>query len=342
MDIAEWFAAGKPLKPQCADIKCTRTSMQPPFGRVAVPCYCDPVKELAHVSSAREEWYKACPKCRAQTALVSSLPYSPSLGAFVGTGVTSPDAKQITATINPNPKPGITTTKVSTSSPQLPQGISNQPGANTMVSTRRTASLSGIGGIVGGTIGSIIPGIGTIGGGAIGSLLGGLGGASKCPGPYNYDPVTGGCVPKPGSLVASGTRQCPDPTTEYDPSTGMCKKKGFTGWLQQTLPGGQTGYVKPSTNGWTATTFAGVEGFVPQAVPQQRLRCPQGYVLYGKQAGQETCLPKGFLPNKHRKWPKSPNPALSAQDMKTLRRVNTLQKKIKRVAGTAGFTVKKR
>jgi hypothetical protein len=76
--------------------------------------------------------------------------------------------------------------------------------------------------------------------------------------------------------------------------------------------------------------------------PAQKLSCPRGYVLYGKEPGMEVCFPKGMFPNKMRKWPKPTAPALSAQDMKTLRRIGTLQKRIRRVAGNAGFTVKKK
>lgn len=213
-----------------------------------------------------------------------------------------------------------------------------------MVSTKSAGSLSSLSSLVGtgAAVGSVIPGVGTAIGGTAGAILGLFGsGKSKCPGPYNYDPTTGGCVPKPGSFTVSTTptsSACP-PGSSYDPATGNCKVGGITGVVQRTLPGGATGYVDQQ---YTPTMAYGMQGFVPMTIPQTRLQCPAGYVLYGKQPGMEVCLPKGFLANKHRKWPKSPNPALSAQDMRTLNRIRTLQNKIKRVANTAGFTTKKR
>lgn len=191
----------------------------------------------------------------------------------------------------------------------------------------KTASLGSL-------VGTAIPGVGTLGGGLIGAgidaLTGGMG-KSKCPGPYNYNPTTGGCDPKPGSLAGT---TCPDGTT-YDPSTGQCKVGGISGAVQRTLPGGQTGYVDPT--GWAPTQAYGLQGVIPQAIPSQRLACPAGYVLYGKQPGMEVCLPKGFLPNKHRKWPKAPRPALTSQDMRTLGKINTLQRRIASAAQKAGF-----
>ena len=211
-----------------------------------------------------------------------------------------------------------------------------------MVSTRNTASLSGIGTLIGTGVGGPIGG--AIGGG-IGGLLGGFG-KSKCPGPFNYNPVTGGCDPKPGTGLTGGTggtggvSPCPSGYA-YDTATGQCKREGLVGIGERAVPGGATGYV-PAGGSWTSTEAYGTTGVVPQAVASERLTCPRGYVLYGKQPGMEVCLPKGMMPNKFRKWPKTPNPALSAQDMKTLRRIGTLQKRIRRVAGNAGFTVKKR
>lgn len=163
-------------------------------------------------------------------------------------------------------------------------------------------------------------------------------GKSKCPGPFNFNPRTGGCDPKPGTFQPEGTGSCPQGTS-YDPATGQCKKGGIGGWGERIIPGGDTGYVPQE---WTSTSAYGTQGVVPQSRPSSTLMCPKGYVLYGKEPGMEVCLPKGMLPNKYRKWPKEAAPALSAGDMKTLRRIGTLQKRIKRVAGTAGFSCRKR
>lgn len=188
---------------------------------------------------------------------------------------------------------------------------------------------------LGGAVGSLVPGVGTIAGGGLGALTDFLTGAgkSKCPGPYNYNPMTGGCDPKPGSF-APQTPNCPAGST-WDASTGQCKVGGVKGAVQRGLPGGATGYVDPT--GWTPTSAFGLQGFLPQSVPSARLSCPAGYVLYGKEPGMEVCLPKGFLANKHRKWPKPPRPAMSAQDVKTLNRINAIQRKVSNMTVKAGF-----
>lgn len=233
------------------------------------------------------------------------------------------------------PARAVDTTVKSVPTPK--QGISTS-GAST-VKTKYATLGSGLG--------SVLPGVGTVTGGVVGGLIDLFPGTgkSRCPGPFNYNPATGGCDPKPGRFAPGGTNgasSCPAGTT-YDPATGQCKVGGVKGAVQRGLPGGATGYVAQE---FTPTTAFGMQGFVPQTVPQTRLMCPAGYVLYGNKSGRnpgmEICLPKGFLANKHRKWPKSPNPALSAQDMRTLNRIRTLQNKIKRVATTAGFTTKKR
>lgn len=200
-----------------------------------------------------------------------------------------------------------------------------------MVSTSRAGSLA--------SLANFLPGGGIISAGI--GLLGGAG-KSRCPGPYNYNPQTGGCDPKPGKFAPGGTgagatSSCPAGTT-YDPATAQCKKGGLSGWTERVIPGGQTGYVDQQ---WTPTTAFGMQGLVPQTIPSSRLSCPAGYVLYGnksgKAPGQEVCLPKGFLSNKHRKWPKPPRPALTAQDVKTLNRINAIQRKVSNMAVKAGY-----
>lgn len=221
------------------------------------------------------------------------------------------------------------------------QAISTTTGATPMVSTSNAGSL---GSLLGAGVGSVIPGAGTILGGTVGGLLGTLGslGKSKCPGPYNYNAQTGGCDPKPGTFVGgtgatTGTSSCPSGST-YDPATGQCKVGGLSGWVERTMPGGATGYVGQE---FTPTTAYGMQGFVPMTVPTQRLQCPAGYVLFGnkngKAPGMEVCLPKGFLANRHRKWPKPPRPAMSAQDVKTLNRINAIQRKVSNMAVRAGY-----
>jgi len=375
MGPAEWYAKGMPKRCN-VEVKCTPSPQwvidsggpkqrctpggtpaerakcdQPPGG-----CICDIVQLRQLPKSAQTEYLKRCPSCQAQYQRTEGLQYSPTAQGFLGAGVSAPDAitlraspesKQIQPTQKtPNTaKPGIDSTSGSwrTGTTTTP---AQKAGAN-VNSVRNTAGLGGIAGLFGSTVGSVIPGGGLITG-VLGGLLGG--GSSQCPGPFNYNPVTGGCDPKARSgLVATGTGGygCPSGTS-WDNATNSCKKTGIGGFVERTLPGGDTGYYSPTPTGepWQSTQAFGTSGVVPQAETTQRLHCPAGYVLYGnkngKNPGMEVCLPKGMVANKHRKWPKSPNPALSAQDMKTLRRIGTLQRKIKRVAGVAGFTTKKR
>lgn len=234
---------------------------------------------------------------------------------------------------NPTPVPGIAASSFDLiyNVNLAPSGIS-KAGGTPMVSTSSAGSLA--------SLVNLLPGGSIIGAGI--DLFGGLG-KSKCPGPYNYNPRTGGCDPKPGTFVGgTGTnggapKSCPSGTT-YDAATGQCKVGGVTGAVQRGLPGGATGYVSQD---WTPTMAYGMQGFVPQTVPTSRLQCPAGYVLYGNKNGQapgmEICLPKGFLANKHRKWPRPPRPAMTAQDVKTLNRINAIQRKVSNMAVKAGY-----
>lgn len=325
MDIGEWFAAGKPLKPQCANIKCTETSMQPPFGAVAVPCYCDTVKELSFSPSHQEQWYQACPRCRKQAAPLRDLPYSPSLGAFVGAGVVAPDAKVIKPTISP---PTTTT---------IPAPANVQP------ETRAMTSRTGIGSLVGAGVGSVIPGVGTTVGGVLGGLLSGIGGGkSRCPGPYNYNPITGGCDPKPGysggtqglGLGLTSGGPCP---TGFQWDGSQCVQTGFRGAVERILPGGETG-TGVDVYGQAVMGAFGKPALQPYVASQPVQRCPPGLVL-GK---DNLCYARSSIRNTDRKWPKPPRPALSAQDMKVIRKASSLQNKVKRAAQKSGFTCKKR
>ena len=127
--------------------------------------------------------------------------------------------------------------------------------------------------------------------------------------------------------------------TGYVYRNGRCEKAGLEGFVERTLPGGDTGYYGAN---FQPTQAFGMAGFVPQAMQTQKLICPKGYVLYGKEPGMEVCLHKGALPNKHRKWPKGARPVMTAQDAKTLRRAASLQSKVKRIAQGAGFSCRKR
>lgn len=180
------------------------------------------------------------------------------------------------------------------------------------------------------------------------SLL--TGGRSKCPGPYNYNPQTGGCDPKPdywdrvGGGEAGGSpgvlptgfatpNACP---TGYVWDGARCKAAGVGGTVERILPGGETGYGM-DVYGEAVVGAFGKPALVPYVASVPTARCPPGAVL-GK---DNLCYAKGSITNAERKWPKPTRPLLSAGDMKTLRKINSLQNKVKRawqVAGKPGQT----
>jgi hypothetical protein len=295
---------------------------------------CDYLKEMAAPPSARAKWLELRTSCKAAHRNLAGKLYSEKSQGFIGpgSGITDPDAyaptigvepKQITTTVRSSPvqvAPAISG----------PATVSAEPVSKEGYSPMET-TVSGVGTSIGGVDVGFGPGGINVGGIPIPGTGGW--GKSKCPGPYNFNPVTGGCDPKPGAFA--GTPSCPDGYV-YDTASGQCKKTGVVGAGQRWIPGGETGFV--ASTGWASTTAYGTQGVVPQSRPSMTLTCPRGYVLYGREPGMEVCMPKGLgLPNKMRKWPKTATPALSGQDMKTLRRIGTLQKRIKRVAQIAGY-----
>ncbi|HCX87856.1 MAG TPA: hypothetical protein DG761_07510 [Gammaproteobacteria bacterium] len=67
-------------------------------------------------------------------------------------------------------------------------------------------------------------------------------------------------------------------------------------------------------------------------------RCPPGLVL-GK---DNLCYDKRTISNSQRKNPRPPRPAVSAADMKAIRKAAAAQKRVKSLAGKVGFSCKKR
>lgn len=322
--------------------------MGPPFGAQPFSCFCDPVMELKYTPAQRQEWWNACPNCKAQTEPFTGVAYSESLGGFVGSGVTAPDAKVITPVAPPtlppsNPLDRVAPPPETLRSTETGTRTSPTTGASTMAGFSFLGT--GVGTAIGGPVGGAI-------GGSLGGAFepGGAFGSSRCPGPYNFDPVTGGCVPKAdygarigypigpgtggrgGGLGLSGG--CPEGHVWRN---GRCEQVGVGGALERWLPGGETGTGVDVYGEATVGSF-GMPALVPATVSQPTRRCPPGAVL-GK---DNLCYQKGAIPNKWRKWPKPPRPALTAGDMKTLRRAKSLQNKVKRAAQGAGFSCRKR
>lgn len=239
------------------------------------------------------------------------------------------------STVSPTPSPGGGPT---------PGMVAAQPSTPAKGSTMDYGLLAtGIGTAIGGPIGGVI-------GGAT-SLLGG--GGSKCPGPYNYDSATGRCVPKPDywARVGGGGETTTSPgvkPTGYVGGSGPCPvgyqwdgqrciESGFGGSVARILPGGDTGtgmdvYGQAVVGAWGKPALVPYTGSVPTR------RCPPGAVL-GK---DNLCYARGSIPNSARKWPKPPRPLLTAQEMKTLRKIKSLEKKVKRAWQAAGSPGKPR
>lgn len=152
---------------------------------------------------------------------------------------------------------------------------------------------------------------------------------------------TGGSDP---GQSTGGKATCP-PGFEIDADSGECKQSGVGGTVARIIPGGDTGYL--GAGGEAVVGSFGRPALVPaqvgsvtknSGVVSPILRCARGYVL-----GQDNlCYPKGSIPRQFRKWRPPTKPPMSASDAKALRRIGTLQKRVKRLAGSAGMSCKKR
>ena len=192
------------------------------------------------------------------------------------------------------------------------------------------------GGIIAGPVapqeGLLEGAIGAIGGfltgGPGGAVVGGLAGLLGTGG--GESPTSPGVPP-----TGFGPTKCP---TGYRWDGTRCVAEGFGGFVERILPGGGTGVLPPqqvSAQGTTMGAF-GIPASMPFQVGQTQygpiLRCMAGSVL-GK---DNLCYPKGSIPNKHRKWPRGSRPLLTGGDMKTLRKIGSLQTRVKRAWASAG------
>lgn len=142
---------------------------------------------------------------------------------------------------------------------------------------------------------------------------------------------------------ASGT-SCPE-GFKVD-SQGRCVAEGIGGALERTLPGGAPGMLTDQYGPAVMGAF-GKPALVPAQVGTIMrqdgsvgpvLRCPAGMVL-GK---DDLCYAKSSITKADRKWKPSPKPPMTASDAKALRRIGTLQKKIKRLAKAGNMSCKKK
>lgn len=148
-----------------------------------------------------------------------------------------------------------------------------------------------------------------------------------------------------GSVPGEGSTGCA-PGYAWNPDTMQCEQTGTGGYVRRMLPGGMSG-TQADIYGQATMGAFGIPALVPAVVGQIQdangnvkpiQRCPPGAVL-GK---DNLCYMKGSIPVKFRKWRPAPKPPMSASDAKALRRIGTLQKKVKRLAGNAGLSCRKR
>lgn len=221
-------------------------------------------------------------------------------------------------------------------------GIPGQPGG--FVPSGGTPFRSGFTSTPGGT-----GGFPTFGGGGGGipsweDFLAGLAGRGQ---EWIYNRLFGGGSGGSGSgaLPSEGTAGC-SPGYAWNASTGRCEEVGTMGGVRRILPGGASG-TQADVYGEAVMGAFGIPALVPAVVGQIQdgngmtkpiQRCPPGAVL-GK---DNLCYMKGAIPRKFRKWKPAPKPPMSAQDAKALRRIGTLQNKVKGLAKNAGLTCRKR
>ena len=262
------------------------------------------------------------PEVFAKAVEYGTIP-DPETGVRVPTPYTGATVTVNRATTDDGRSAGVGPPEVQPSQPSMAPRAGPLPIA-------QEANMIGALGALPGLIGTV----GTVGGG-ISSVLGGIGGGSRCPGPYNY--VEGvGCVPKAdyARRISGGSNPCP---TGYRWNGTACVEEGVGGTVARILPGGDTGYGS-DIYGQAVVGAFGRPGIVPATEPITTRRCPPGMVL-GK---DDVCYARSSIRNSDRKWPKPPRPVLSASDMKTIRRIKTLQNRVKKAAQTTGFSCKKR
>lgn len=356
MNALEWFRAGRPYRsklgggdPLKADPRFyTRAeryfAAQPPGG-----CLCDAVAEHQLPAEALADWLARCPGCASQVKRTAGLQYSDKLGGFVGPGMSAPDAR----TLRPLQMETLPPPQIATD----PRGsVGDTPMGKLNFAPTSTGTSSGGSSTSGGWVDTGL----NIGNQVVGSGIG----ASKCKGPYNY--VNGRCVLKPptwggwanypggyagfvstvgGANVGyqgSGNAglglgpggPCP---TGFEWDGMQCIQSGFQGWVEQTLPGGETG-TGLDVYGQAVMGAFGKPAIVPATMSQPTRRCPPGTVL-GK---DNLCYARGSIANSNRKWPKPPRPLLSSHDMKTIRKAKSLANRVKKAATATGFSCRKR
>lgn len=172
-----------------------------------------------------------------------------------------------------------------------------------------------------------------------GAILGALGGFVTG-GPAGA--ITGGIAGAIG--ITGSTPGKPACAPGFKMVNGQCVTEGISGAVQRILPGGQTGTMVDSY-GEAVLGAWGKPALVPRQVgtitrndgsTSPVLRCPRGAVL----GIDNLCYQKGSK-GLQRKWPAGSRPIISANDAKTLKKIGSLQERVKKawqIAGKPGQT----
>jgi len=357
-NIDTWVRMGKPRTKTWTSSGYKYTL---PQSSDKTPWMCDTVAERLATVSDRLAWYELKPGCKGGYEATSGLKYSESAAGFIGTGMKQPaDAVVLTPAV-PAPQAVPITDPNAGNPPDIVDFITlpfpgEQVGGGPQITFEPMEAAMAL------PLGISLVGVGSdLLGGAVSSL-----GGSVCPGPYNYNPATGMCIPKADckqrqpsdpcvSYPAGGSKVIgtigPGATGLTDPgytggSTGPCPSgyqwdgkqciaTGISGTVQRILPGGQTG-TGSDVYGMAVMGSFGRPALQPYVAQQVVRRCPPGTVL-GKDG---LCYDK--IANGDRMWPRGPRPLMTGGDMKVLRKAEALKKKVKRLATSSGFTCRKR
>lgn len=321
-------------------------------------CGCSAIRELALSPEDRQYWLEVCPACAPGIAAAEGLPFVPGVGFAAGSiSAAAADAgyKPIVYTPPPpvvfNPTPPASQDPRGTGvsggpsiypeqeRPQQYTGgfvnniqeeamraeIGLSPASPLVLAPPSQDFLGGLVGAIGGGIGGFLTG------GPAGAVAGAIGGAYTGSGGGRERTTSPGTT-SAGLGLTGGSNACP---TGYRWDGTRCVQEGIGGVAARILPGGNTGVY---TGGATGINDFGMLYEAPNVVAIPTSRCRAGYVL-GRDG---MCYAKGTIQNRMRKWPKGTRPLLTGGEMKTLRKVKSLENKVKRAWQAAGSPGKPR
>lgn len=163
---------------------------------------------------------------------------------------------------------------------------------------------------------------------AAAALVGGLDGGETGGG----KPGSGGGGGGPFDLGALASGNC-DEGFVFNPTLGICEFEGSPG---QVTTQGTSGLPPGAAR---AVTVGEIHG-------RPIRRCPAKFVLADPALfGPGVCFHKSTIPNKLRKWPKTAKPPVTAYDARMMRKYGpggSKQKSIKKLAGSAGLSCKRK